>query len=234
MLKKLQRFLGSLLLSTVAFAQTNNPIPGTTGTSAANQQGVNVVGPLPSGLNIIGGVFEGGAPWQIQIQDALSGKLATVNPDGSQLFSGKVGGQAATNQAPIGNPVFTAGQGTGGIFPIIQCDKTKFLSITTATTTLIANAVFGQNIYVCSLAISGTPAAVDTVFIEDGTQTSTACDSGTPVQLTPTFNLPASALTITWGSGLGSLFRTTATNRQICAVSSSANTFTISVNFAQF
>jgi hypothetical protein len=113
------------------------------------------------------------------------------------------------------------------------CNQSKFLQMTTATTTEIVPLVAGQKVRVCGYEIQGsTTATATTLKLVYGT--GTACATGA-VQLTPAWNMPASstALPMAAGTGAGELFATAAGNA-LCSTSSAAGTVNIRVTFAQF
>lgn len=73
----------------------------------------------------------------------------------------------------------------------IQCNKTAIMAPGPTVATQIVAPVTGQTVYVCGWHVTNT-GATGTFSITTGTQTTTACDTGT-VNITPTFNVTSTA-----------------------------------------
>lgn len=124
--------------------------------------------------------------------------------------------------------------GQGQYVPVpTVCNRSAVLQMTTATTTQLVALSSGQQIRVCAYAVQGSASATATTLrLVYGTGTNCAT---APVNLTPAWNMPASATTmfVKEGFGVGEVFQTAAGNA-LCATNSAAGTVNIRVTYAQF
>lgn len=136
---------------------------------------------------------------------------ASASPAQGAVAAGKAGTSV--------NPELWGGISSGNAMFVPLPDLSHIINPSTATTTLLVAAPgVGKNTYISSIEIASTGA--QTVKIIDGTQTTNPCDT-TPQTLSATIQLVANQ-DYFGGNGIGTLYKTTSPNRQICAVTSAA------------
>lgn len=115
--------------------------------------------------------------------------------------------------------------------------KTPFnISFASTTAQVLVSATGSVTGHICSIKVNANAAEV--VSLIDGTQSSAPCDSGTPIALdgsTTAANGNSLAANGGWaiGTGNGTLYKATNTNRQICAITSGSNRVVISGTYVK-
>jgi len=141
----------------------------------------------------------------------------------------------ATGSAVPARAEYGGAVSSGNLAGIIQCDKSVVFNSTTAATTELVALSAGQVIYVCgySLTIQGvatTPASIKFVY-----GTGSNCGTGT-TNLTGTLTgstVAGSAIAVNAGSGLGTVFRTTA-GQALCMTTATVTLKAGHVFYTQF
>jgi len=139
-------------------------------------------------------------------------------------------GSAVPPRAEYGGAV-----SSGNLVGVIQCDKSVVFNSTSAATTQLVALSGSQVIYVCgySLMIQGvatTPASIKFVY-----GTGSNCGTGT-TDLTGTLTgstVAGSALEVSVGNGLGTIFRTTA-GQALCMTTATVTLKAGTVFYTQF
>lgn len=97
--------------------------------------------------------------------------------------------------------------------------RSAFANITTATTTALVTPVAAQNVTVCGVTVDMVATVTaDTILLEQGTG---ATCGGAPTALTPAFSsgvLTSGGTVVSFGHAGQMVFKTTAVNNGICAV----------------
>lgn len=137
---------------------------------------------------------------------------------------------AATGAAPPANALAIGGLAsgaTGGLMKIPPvCDTDAVINISTATTTRIITGVSGRKVHICGFYL-GPNGSAQTVAIIEGTQVTTACDTGAAGMYggtTAATGLSAAAnggVTI-MGGGVGDAMTTATAGDDVCLVTGSA------------
>jgi hypothetical protein len=163
-----------------------------------------------------------------------SGIVRALNTDSSGNTQ-VVGMTAANGNIASANPLYVAGNASNSLAPIIQCDKTANINVSTATTTQIIALVSSQTIYVCNytIQIQGVATTAGTGKLIYGT--GTACATG-PVNLTAAYEGSTTAgnpTVISVGAGLGTVTRTAASNA-LCYTSTTTTPQHVTVSYTQY
>ena len=124
-------------------------------------------------------------------------------------------------------PDLINGQGSNGTGVVIACDTQAKISTATISDTLIVTGIAGKNIYVCGLSFSS--AGTTTITLE----TSAASSCASPITITGAYRLIAGTA-IVYGSGIGTVLRTTATGQSLCINNTVAIGVGGVVSYAQF
>jgi hypothetical protein len=137
--------------------------------------------------------------------------------------------------APAQQPVTVAGFNSS--FPCRNPANTRTpfnKNFASATAQELVPATMGKTGYICKLSIFGNSASnAEVVNIIEGTQMTNPCDAGTPTALLGSTTAANGVLVASGGGGNvdggpGSdwIYKTTGTNRQICALTSGSNRMT--------
>ena len=166
---------------------------------------------------------------------AVTANIGTTN--GLALDASKCTG--ATGAAVPANGCYEAGNGSGNLVGKIVCDNTVIKNglASSGMTLLVAAPGAGKNTYICGMAVNGASATLNTVKLVYGTHTTTDCDTGAndlsiavPIQA-PTSVAPA-------GQNVAPppnvLWKTGATNNQVCANLSAAQVTNLQIWFTSF
>lgn len=135
-------------------------------------------------------------------------------------FTGRINTQGQKTMAGSTPVVIASDQ-------LIACDSSVVISVSTAVTTQLVALTSGQTIYVCSFSFMS--AGTTNVTFEYGT--GTLCSTGLTT-LTGAYNTTAQT-GVSQGSGLGTIFRTAASNA-LCIVNSAAVQVSGIVSFTKF
>lgn len=165
-------------------------------------------------------IFDDLGNLKVNVKSSVDPVVTNKSVNISQL-GGSIPG--VTNPFPI-----RVSDGTVFVDPVIACDSSALLNMTTATTTEIVALVAGKSIHVCSFSIV-TSDASNVKFIEG---TGANCVTG-PSDLTSNMPFQTGGTGIARGSGIGSLFINTA-GEALCVTSSAAVTVAIDVSYTQF
>ena len=139
----------------------------------------------------------------------------------------KASSESATAATVPGNAIYMGGVSSGILTGIVACDTSTTLVSSTIATTQIVAAVAGKIIYVCSYAINGGGTTSAKLLFGTGANCATA-----PADITPFYKLAINS-TISQGSGLGYLAKTTA-GSALCASNSAAVNVNFLVTYTQF
>ena len=139
----------------------------------------------------------------------------------------KASSESATAATVPGNAIYMGGVSSGILTGIVACDTSTTLVSSTIATTQIGAAVAGKIIYVCSYAINGGGTTSAKLLFGTGANCATA-----PADITPFYKLAINS-TISQGSGLGYLAKTTA-GSALCASNSAAVNVNFLVTYTQF
>lgn len=148
-------------------------------------------------------------------------------------------GQGATGSAVPSGAQYTGGNGSGNLTGQIMCDSTviKNALASSGETLLVAAPGSGKNTYICGFTVNGASTTLNTVKLQYGTQTSTACDTGAtdlsvavPIQA-PTSIAPAGQ-NVSPPSNV--VWKTGATNNQVCVNLSAAQSVNLQVWYTSF
>jgi len=141
-----------------------------------------------------------------------------------------VAGTAASGAAPVGNPLWMAGLGSGAtgglLYPITACDSSAVVTVTAGNTTEIVSLTASRSIRVCSFSLSISLAGT----AQWVTGTGTNCGSGT-ANLTGAYSI-ATGATAAQGGGMGELFKSPASNA-LCLAAVTGN-ITGVVSYAKY
>jgi hypothetical protein len=191
-----------------------------------HHQLVEVGAALPTGANTIGNVNPGTATnWGIYAEDngeTAGGNLmmaGTVRRDTAASSAGSTGDNATLNTDATGL------LWTRLIDPCTSAAKTYLpINISTAATTEITPSLAGgsNHYYVCSLVLI-TAAANNVALVDDDSDGCGSVTSGLAGGTTAAsgFNMAANG-GLTFGNGLGAVFKTGGTNRVLCLVTSAS------------
>ena len=124
-------------------------------------------------------------------------------------------------------PDLINGQGSNGTGVVVACDTQAKISTATISDTLIVTGVAGKNIYICGISFSS--AGTTTVALE----TSAASSCTTPTTITGAYRLIAGSA-MAYGTGLGTVLRTTAAGQSLCINNTVAIGVGGVVTYAQF
>jgi hypothetical protein len=142
---------------------------------------------------------------------------------------------SATGSAVPAKAAYVGGYAAGNLEGLITCDKVAVANIVTATNTQLVAISGSTKVYVCSYAIEiqGVATTAGTLSLNYGT--GSACATGT-VQVTPAYvgsTTAGNPWSISVGSGLGALLRTTA-GQAFCATSTTTTPIKVGITYAQF
>lgn len=205
---------------------TSNPVPSgchyeTSPTTITNATGGVVECDATQHLIVVGtGTLATQAAITAASGSIASGAVASGAFASGSIASGSIASGAVASGA-IASGAFAAGSLSSAIpDPCVTGTKAFFpVNIATGTTTVIHAAVSSNNFYICSINL--VAAAAQTISVIDGT--GGTCGSGTPTGLTG----GATAATgwsfaanggITLGNGLGTVAKTSGTNRDMCLI----------------
>jgi hypothetical protein len=159
--------------------------------------------------------------------------LATNNPAIANW------GQGATGSAVPSGAVYNAGNGSGNLTGQIMCDSTviKNALASSGETLLVAAPGAGKNTYICGFTVNGASTTLNTVKLQYGTQTTTACDTGaTDLSVAVPIQAPASIAPAGQNVSPPSnvVWKTGATNNQVCVDLSAAQSVNVQVWYTSF
>lgn len=184
---------------------------------ASNQGAVPVSGTVTANQGTAGSAWPVSQSGTWTVQPGNTANTTAWKVDGSAVTqpvsiaaSVPVAGAAASGAAPVGNPLWWAGLGSGAtgglLYPLTVCDSSAVITVSAAATTEIVALTASRSIRVCSfsasISLAGTAQWV--------TGTGTNCGSGT-TNLTGAYSI-ATGVTTQQGSGLGEIFKTPASN----------------------
>lgn len=148
-------------------------------------------------------------------------------------------GAGATGSAVPANAVYQAGNGSGNLTGKVVCDTfvIKNAFSTSGLTQIIAAPGAGKNTYICGFDVNGASSTLTNVKLVYGTKTTTDCDTGAndlsilvPVQASA--SVSPIGQNVTPGSNV--LWKTGATNNQVCVSLSAAQAVNLQVWYTSF
>jgi len=148
-------------------------------------------------------------------------------------------GQGATGSAVPSGAVYAGGNGSGNLTGQIMCDSTVIKNnfSTSGSTQIVATPGPGKNTYICGFTVNGASTTANTVKLVYGTHTTTDCDTGAndlsvavPIQA-PTSIAPAGQ-NVSPPSNV--VWKTGATNNQVCVNLSAAQAVNLQVWYTSF
>ncbi len=150
------------------------------------------------------------SPWPVSAAQTGTWTVQPGNTANTTPWLANIGGRAASGAAPVGNPVWWAGLGSGAtgglLYPLTACDSSAVVTVSAAATTEIVALTASQSIRVCSFSLSISLAG----SAQWKTGTGTNCGSST-ANLTGAYSI-ATGVTTSQGTGLGEIFKTPAAN----------------------
>lgn len=204
---------------TGTFFQTIQPVSCTAANCAINEAQINGVTPL------MGNGTSGTGSQRVNIASDNS-VLPAV-------------GAGATGSAVPANAVYQGGNGSGNLTGKIVCDTLviKNAFSTSGLTQIIAAPGAGKNTYICGFDVNGASSTLNNVKLVYGTKTTTDCDTGAndlsilvPVQASA--NVSPIGQNVNPGSNV--IWKTGATNNQVCVSLSAAQAVNFQVWYTSF
>lgn len=151
-----------------------------------------------------------GSAWPVSATQTGTWTVQPGNTANTTPWLANVGGTAASGAAASGNPLWTAGLGSGAtgglLYPVTACDSSAVVTVTAGNTTEIVALTASRSVRVCSFSLSISLAG--SAQWKQGTGTN--CGTGT-ASLSGAYSI-ATGITSAQGTGIGELFKTTAAN----------------------
>ncbi len=210
-----------------------------------SNNGVNILGALPAGANVVGAVTQSGN-WSVRLQDGAGNTINStsnalnVSVGNSTLAvteSGtwNVGSSTATGSAVPANAFYISGNGSGNLTGFVRCDTNANISQTGNTQVITGTSA--KKIYVCAMNL--VTATAQNIAVVEGTGTtcgtSTAAFPGTSGGSTAAtgWNLAANS-GIVLGGGLGPIGIEATNADNVCVLQSGSGQISGSIWYTVF